>query len=117
MSDEQDIADALDADEVGENPLPGEVLEDGTLPGARDYPADDWTKATRDQLDEPLPDPDSSDDGPVGGAAEEGIDVIDPNLDPDVLDDESELLAERSDDETDAAEVAAMHVIPDDRSN
>ena len=48
---------------------------------------------------------------------DEGIDVIDPNLDPDVLDEESELLAERSEDETDAAEVTAMHVIPDDRSN
>ena len=117
MSDEQDIAEALDADEVGENPLPGEVPEDGTLPGARDYPADDWTKATRDQLDEPPPDPASSDDEAVGAVTDEGIDVIDPNLDPDVLDEESELLAERSEDETDAAEVTAMHVIPDDRSN
>ena len=49
-------------------------------------------------------------------APEIGRDLIDPSDDPDQLDDESELIATRSDDYSSAAEVIAVHEIPSDQT-
>lgn len=47
--------------------------------------------------------------------ADLGHDLLDPSADPDRLDDEAEMIADEGDDADAAAEVAAVHVVPENR--
>ena len=116
MSDEQDRAEALDADELGDDPyhsdeLPGENYPPDRPSGIRsgEFAADGSIaeddlerRQWREQMAEPL--------------ADQGIDLLD-DTGLDELDDEEALIADRSERDGGSdvpAEVAAVHLVDDE---
>jgi hypothetical protein len=79
------------------------ILDDGRI-----APDDVETRSQREQ-------PERFDE-PQGKSAEEelGHDLLDPSDDPDLLDDEEQLVATQGDDADSAAEVAAVHEVPEE---
>jgi hypothetical protein len=79
------------------------ILDDGRI-----APDDVATRAERER-------PEAGAPGAGTEASELGHDLLDPSDDPDRLDDEQQLVARQGDDADSAAEVAAVHEIPNDR--
>jgi hypothetical protein len=99
---------------VGQHDRPGDVfppdeplgVEDPSILADGRIAADDVAaRARREQPEQPQA---ASED------ADLGHDLLDPSADPDRLDDEAQLVATPGDDADSAAEVAAVHEVPDE---
>jgi hypothetical protein len=99
---------------VGQHDRPGDVfppdeplgVEDPSILADGRIAADDV--ATRARREEPEQPETASEDVDLGH------DLLDPSADPDRLDDEAQLVATPGDDADSAAEVAAVHEVPDE---
>ena len=108
MSDEQDVAEALDPDEIGEEPEE-DFPPDRPMGSRSDLFAEDGSIADDDvaeRADREVPDVGAADDQPIDLQSQSELDEID---------DEEALVADPSEDEYDSdsapAEIAAIHVI------
>lgn len=121
-NDSQSSAEETDptklGETVGQHDRPGDVyppdeplgVEDPSILGDGWITTDDVeTRSQREQ-------PERSEQ--AGGASETedlGHDLLDPSDDPDRLDDEEQLVATQGDDADSAAEVAAVHEVPEEK--
>jgi hypothetical protein len=120
-NDSQSTAEATDpsklGETVGQEDRPGDayppdeplgVEDPSILDDGRIAPDDVETRSQREQ-------PERFDDLQGKSADEElGHDLLDPSDDPDLLDDEEQLVATHGDDADSAAEVAAVHEVPEE---
>lgn len=120
-NDSQSSAEQTDptklGETVGQHDRPGDVYPPDEPLGVEDPSIleDGWVASddveTRSGREEP-----QWSEQPAPGAEKDelGHDLLDPSDDPDRLDDEEQLVAARGDDADSAAEVAAVHEVPED---
>ena len=119
-NDPQSAAEATDpsklGETVGQHDRPGDVYPPDEPLGVEDPSILDDGRITRDDVatraERERPEV-SAESAPVDSAL--GRDLLDPSSDPDRLDDEEQAVATRGDDADSAAEVTAVHDVPNER--
>jgi hypothetical protein len=121
-NDSQSSAEETDptklGETVGQHDRPGDVYPPEEPLGVEDPSIldDGWITTddveTRSQREQP-----ERSEQAEGASGEEdlGHDLLDPSDDPDRLDDEEQLVATQGDDADSAAEVAAVHEVPEEK--
>ena len=121
-NDSQSSAEETDptklGETVGQHDRPGDVYPPDEPLGVEDPSIldDGWITTddveTRSQREQP-----ERSEQAEGASGEEdlGHDLLDPSDDPDRLDDEEQLVATQGDDADSAAEVAAVHEVPEEK--
>ena len=118
----QSYAEATDpsklGETVGQHDRPGDVFPPDEPLGVEDPSILDDGRIARDDVESrsDREQPERAEGDPAAPArADLGHDLLDPSADPDRLDDEEQLVAAQGDDADSAAEVAAVHDVPDER--
>lgn len=121
-NDSQSSAEETDptklGETVGQHDRPGDVYPPDEPLGVEDPSilGDGWITTddveTRSQREQPER---SEQAGSSSETEDLGHDLLDPSDDPDRLDDEEQLVATQGDDADSAAEVAAVHEVPEEK--